>query len=302
MNIFDFCFFLLVVVGVILLYLMVAFFVLLERKLLGLSQIRLGPNKVSVWGVFQSFADFIKLVGKYGWFGVGDFLVLYRGFFFVFGVLFFLFCSLFFYFLFIYVGLEANLMFFFCWLVIVSCLSGYGFILCGWGSDSKYALYGALRSSFCSVSFEGVLVCLMLIFGCFYGCYSSSFVLFFDEIVSCIFFGCYFISLFCFLFECNRSPFDYSESESDLVSGFNTDFFGVGFAILFASEYCLIILFSWLLGLFFWPYLGLYIFFFHSFIFIWVRACFPRLRYDFFVVFVWQHFFVYYFFLLLFFL
>nr|AYE40105.1 NADH dehydrogenase subunit 1 [Paradiplozoon opsariichthydis] len=288
--------------GVVLLYLMVAFFVLLERKLLGVSQLRLGPNKVSVWGLFQSFADFIKLLAKHGLFGVGGFLVVYRGFFFMLGVLFFLVCSLVFCFLFLYSGLGVGCGFFLCWLVVVSCLSGYGFILCGWGSDSKYALYGSLRSSFCSVSFEGILVCLMLIFGCFYYSYSSSFVLFVDWSTSISFFGCYFVSLICFLFECNRSPFDYSESESDLVSGFNTDFFGISFAILFASEYCLVILFAWLLGFFFWSYLGLWVFFFHTFIFIWVRACFPRLRYDYFVVFVWQHFFVYFFFVLLFFL
>nr|UKO83491.1 NADH dehydrogenase subunit 1 [Paradiplozoon hemiculteri] len=288
--------------GVLLLYFMVAFFVLLERKLLGLSQLRLGPNKVSVLGLFQSFADFIKLVAKNNIFGVGNFIVIYRGFFFVLGVLAFLVCSLVFCFLFLYCSSGVVSSFFFCWLVIVSCLSGYGFILCGWGSDSKYALYGSLRSSFCSVSFEGVLVCLMLIFGCFYYSYGSDFVIFGDSWFSMSFLCCYFVSFICFLFECNRSPFDYSESESDLVSGFNTDFFGISFAVLFASEYCLVILFAWLLGFFFWDYLGLWAFFFHSFIFLWVRACFPRLRYDYFVIFVWQHFFVCLFFILLFFL
>nr|YP_010285383.1 NADH dehydrogenase subunit 1 [Eudiplozoon nipponicum]UKQ56158.1 NADH dehydrogenase subunit 1 [Eudiplozoon nipponicum] len=285
---------LLIIMVILFFFCLVAFFVLLERKVLGLSQSRFGPQKVSVLGVFQSFADFIKLIGKVDLFISMSGTSYYRGVFYYLGVFYFFCCSL------CFIGFFINSFLFngcfgfsLCWLVVISSLSGYGFLMCGWGSLSKYSLFGAMRASFSSISFEGVLICLTISIGCMFSGYSFNCVLMGDLMSFISLFGLYIISLICFFSECNRSPFDYSESESDLVSGFNTEYYGLSFALLFACEYSLMIFFCWLISFIFFPFILGFMMFIHSFIFIFVRACFPRMRYDFFTLFIWQHVYVF---------
>nr|AYE40117.1 NADH dehydrogenase subunit 1 [Eudiplozoon sp. DZ-2018] len=280
---------------------LVAFFVLVERKVLGLSQSRFGPQKVSLLGIFQSFADFIKLIGKTDFFySLGSFLS-YRGSFYYLGVFYFFCCSVCFIVFFMNSFLYINYFgYSLCWLVIFSSLSGYGFIMCGWGSLSKYSLFGGLRASFSSISFEGALICLVISIGCMFNGYSFACVWEGSLLSFITLFGLYVVSLICFFSECNRSPFDYFESESDLVSGFNTEYFGLSFALLFAFEYSLMIFFCWLISFIFFPFFVDFMMFVHSFIFIFVRACFPRMRYDFFTLFIWQHVYVFIFMILCF--
>nr|YP_004891186.1 NADH dehydrogenase subunit 1 [Polylabris halichoeres]AEB55013.1 NADH dehydrogenase subunit 1 [Polylabris halichoeres] len=283
----------------LLFFALVAFFVLIERKVLGVSQSRLGPQKVSLLGILQSFADFIKLISKVGLFWGSSTNVKYRELFYVLGIVYFLLSAILFIIYFINSlishSLSNSLV---CWLIVFSSLSGYGFIMCGWGSNSKYSLYGAVRASFSSISFEGLLMCMVIILGLIAGGYNSGFINNSNSLNYVFFFSLYFCSFVSVMCECNRSPFDFSESESDLVSGFNTDYYGAGFALLFASEYCVMIFFSWFLSFFFCGIFLFFMMFLNSFLLIFVRACFPRLRYDYFVSLVWKNLFIIFFLLI----
>nr|YP_010155314.1 NADH dehydrogenase subunit 1 [Heterobothrium okamotoi]QQX28228.1 NADH dehydrogenase subunit 1 [Heterobothrium okamotoi] len=284
---------------VIFFFLFVFFFVLIERKLLGVCQSRLGPQKVSFLGLLQSLADFIKLLGKINsTFGAKG-VTKYRYIFYWLGVLYFFLSAIFFLSLFIKSFMTTGLCSFgICWFIVFSSLSGYGFLLCGWGSTSKYSLYGTMRAGFSGISFEGVLMCVVLALGLIVGSYSFYSL---NNGYSLSILGIlvlYLLSIIGAMCECNRSPFDFSESESDLVSGFNTDYYGASFAILFACEYAIMVFFCWLLSYFFWGSgLNILVMFVHSFILIFVRACFPRIRYDYFVSLVWKGLYVLFFFL-----
>nr|YP_010954524.1 NADH dehydrogenase subunit 1 [Sphyranura euryceae]WMV02087.1 NADH dehydrogenase subunit 1 [Sphyranura euryceae] len=273
-------------ISIIFFFVLVFFFVLIERKILGLSQSRVGPNKVSLFGLMQSLADFLKLIGNVNLFNGYISFFNYRSFVYSLSLLLFFFtCFIFiFYFLnFNFLLLDNNIGL--PWLIVFSSLGGYGVLLCGWGSQSKYSLYGGLRASFSSVTFEGALMCIILLFGISNQGYSI------DLLHIGLIWQGFFVYLFffiCLLCECQRSPFDFSESESDLVSGFNTDYYGISFALIFASEYAIMIFFGWFISvLFFGFWFNIFFMFFHIYLLIFCRACFPRIRYDYFVSIMW---------------
>merc|ERR1739838_768134 len=148
------------------------------------------------------------------------------------------------------------------------------------GSNSKYASLGSIRCIAQCISYEVSLsmlfLCLALLFGFRVFNTHAPFL-----------FLCYmhlaFIAVVIFLAESNRSPFDFAEGESELVSGYNVDFRGSGFVLLFLSEYLSILFMRHLLGsiTFFGsvPLAALSTFFF-AFLYLWVRGSVPRYRYD----------------------
>lgn len=264
------------VVGVLL---GVAFFTLFERKVLGYIHFRKGPTKLFYFGLLQPIADAVKLFSKeslkgykfsFFLFFVGPFLGLflifilwgvYSSFFGVFGR----------YFSFIYI---------FCFLR----LGVYFLLFCGWGSNRKYALLGGYRSVSQTVSYE----VSMIFFGLFFIYLVSSYDicnLFFFQAGYWFFFFCvmfFFGWVYIILSERNRTPFDFSEGESELVSGFNVEYGGGVFSLIFICEYGMIIFLCFISTMIFVG--GGSLFFkimFFCFFFVWVRCCFPRYRYDF---------------------
>nr|AYH51419.1 NADH dehydrogenase subunit 1 [Tylodelphys immer] len=272
-------------ISFVLIMVLVAFFILAERKILGYMQIRKGPNKVGVLGLLQSFADLLKLIVKYKvfFFQVRSWLSWFSVF-----LLVFISCSYCVLYCTIYSGYgSANWLL---WFLMVVGLTGYSLLGVGWGSFNKYALLGSIRSSFGSVTFEAAFMCVIIIVGLVVGSYNIVDVYNSNWLIIFSLPACYILWLMGILCESNRTPFDYAESESELVSGLNVEYCNVPFTCLFACEYLIMYIFSWVTSVFFFGggYILYFFSLFHLVFFIWARAVLPRVRYDFFVSFMWK--------------
>nr|AGX31534.1 NADH dehydrogenase subunit 1 [Notochthamalus scabrosus]AGX31547.1 NADH dehydrogenase subunit 1 [Notochthamalus scabrosus]AGX31560.1 NADH dehydrogenase subunit 1 [Notochthamalus scabrosus]AGX31573.1 NADH dehydrogenase subunit 1 [Notochthamalus scabrosus]AGX31586.1 NADH dehydrogenase subunit 1 [Notochthamalus scabrosus] len=259
----------------------VAFVTLLERKVLGYIQIRKGPNKVGFSGVLQPFSDAIKLFTKeQTWSSVSNYALYF------FSPVFMFFMSLFLWVLIPYgtgfYDFEFGFFFFLC---VVS-LGVYPLMVAGWSSNSKYALLGGLRAVAQTISYEVSLALVLLSFIVLVGEYSMDDFMEFQSSFYLVFLF-YLLSLVwvvsC-LAEMNRTPFDFAEGESELVSGFNVEYSAGGFALLFLGEYSMIILMSTVMVMLFMGgslnfFFFLKVGFFVSLV-LWLRGTFPRYRYD----------------------
>nr|YP_009689642.1 NADH dehydrogenase subunit 1 [Mansonia amazonensis]QEE94345.1 NADH dehydrogenase subunit 1 [Mansonia amazonensis] len=270
----------------------VAFLTLLERKILGYIQIRKGPNKVGFMGLLQPFSDAVKLFTK-----EQTYPLLSNYIFYYFSPIFSLFLSLLCWMCMPYLiklySFNLGVLFFLC----ITSLGVYTVMVAGWSSNSNYALLGGLRSVAQTISYEVSLALILLSFIFLIGSYNF---LVFNEFQENIWFivFCFPLSLVWFascLAETNRTPFDFAEGESELVSGFNVEYSSGGFALIFLAEYSSILFMSMLFSIIF---LGgdiyNFIFFlkltFISILFIWVRGTLPRFRYDKLMYMAWKSF------------
>jgi len=286
------------------LILTVAYFTYAERKVIGWMQIRKGPNRIGPLGLAQPFADVFKLLLKEivlpenankFLFLLAPVLSLAPAFaawavvpFDDWAVL---------------ANVDAGVLY----ILAMSSLGVYGLIIAGWASNSKYAFLGALRSTAQMVSYElamGFALVGVLILA---GSMNLSEIVLAQQGGVLDWFWLPLLPLFVIyiisgLAETNRAPFDVAEGESEIVAGFHVEYAGSGFALFFLAEYANMILISALTALFFlggWlsPFEGLpvlgdtflgegSIFWFLAktvvfmFVFLWVRATFPRYRYD----------------------
>ena len=274
----------------------VAYMTFAERKVIAAIQLRKGPNVVGPFGLFQPVADGIKLLFKETIIPVGSNRVV-----------------------FLLAPMLTFILSLIAWAVIpfdegwvladinvgilylfaISSLGVYGIIMAGWASNSKYAFLGALRSAAQMVSYEvaiGFVIISVLL--CVGSLNLSAIVKAQEGLWFCIpllpMFVMFFVST---LAETNRAPFDLPEAEAELVAGYNVEYSSMTFALFFLGEYANMILmsamtavlflggwlplidaapFNWIPGV---VWFGAKVAF-CLFVFLWVRATFPRYRYD----------------------
>nr|QAY81989.1 NADH dehydrogenase subunit 1 [Aristobrotica sp. REN-2018] len=260
----------------------IAFLTLLERKVLGYIQIRKGPNKVGFIGLIQPFSDAIKLFTKEQ---IYPFLSNFNLYYF--SPALNLFLALFLWLCIPFLTLNINFDFSLLFFLSVSSLSVYTIMLAGWSSNSNYSLLGSLRSIAQTISYEVSLILILLSFLFLILSLNLLDFMKFQEYIWFIYllFPLCFMWLISSLAETNRTPFDFAEGESELVSGFNVEYSSGGFAMIFLAEYGNILFMSLMcVFLFLGANLLSFIFFlklsFMSFIWLWVRGTLPRYRYD----------------------
>lgn len=282
-----------IVISTIIALLAMAFYTLMERKLLAYFQLRKGPNKVGLMGLPQPFADAIKLFAKERTtpslsnsklfyvapsMGLCLALLLWNiyphnnpSFYITFGTLFFL---------------------------CVSRINVYVVFLSGWSSNSKYALLGAIRGVAQTISYE-VSMALILI-NALILLYTIDLHVMASHIYSWPAIMLIPVAIMWFitnLAETNRSPFDLAEGESELVSGFNTEYRSGLFALVFMAEYANILMISLITTIIFTgqspTFNNMLIVIKTTLVatlFIWTRATLPRIRYDLLIYLTWKSF------------
>lgn len=293
-----------IVVIVLPLLLAVAYLTFAERKVIGYIQCRVGPNRVGVRGLLQPIADLVKMLRKEIVIPTRANRYLFRA-----APLFVLVPAL--------VGwavipfdqglvlanINAGVLFLFA----LSSLAVYGILIAGWSSNSKYAMLGAMRSAAQMISYEiamgfafvGVLIAA--------GSMNLTDIVLSQQGGMLHWWALPLLPLFIIFWvagvaETNRAPFDLAEGESEIVAGFHVEYSAIGFGVLFLAEYANMILISTVLSLLFlggWlspfegmPFLNDLFFFVPGFVwllvkislflfvYLWIRATFPRYRYD----------------------
>nr|NP_033638.1 NADH dehydrogenase subunit 1 [Lampetra fluviatilis]O21069.1 RecName: Full=NADH-ubiquinone oxidoreductase chain 1; AltName: Full=NADH dehydrogenase subunit 1 [Lampetra fluviatilis]CAA70719.1 NADH dehydrogenase subunit 1 [Lampetra fluviatilis]CAB62214.1 NADH dehydrogenase subunit 1 [Lampetra fluviatilis] len=284
---------------VLMVLLAVAFLTMVERKTLGYMQLRKGPNVVGFMGLLQPIADGVKLFLKEPVWPTAASPAL-----FIAAPIMALTLALS---LWMFIPMPQSISTINLTLLVIlaiSSLSVYASLGSGWASNSKYALIGALRAVAQTISYEVslglILLCLIILTGGF----SLQAFIYTQEhtwflLSSWPLAAMWFVST---LAETNRTPFDLTEGESELVSGFNVEYAGGPFALFFLAEYSNILFMNTLTAIMFLGPLGpnnlnilpiinvmmkatpLII------LFLWIRASYPRFRYDQLMHLMWKNF------------
>nr|UOP04549.1 NADH-quinone oxidoreductase subunit NuoH [Conchiformibius kuhniae] len=287
------------------LILTVAYLTYFERKVIGYMQLRVGPNVTGPYGLIQPFADVLKLLFK----EVTRPSVSNKALFYIEPMMslmpaFAAWAVIPFSDEWLLTNVDAGLLY----ILMITSLSVYGVIIAGWASNSKYSFLGAMRSSAQTISYEiamgAALVCVVMVSG------SMNF----NDIVAAqakgiaggsIFswnwfalFPVFLVYLISAVAETNRAPFDVAEGESEIVAGFHVEYSGFAFALFFLAEYIFMILIGALTAIMFlggwlspfpqsWGIIGapsaFWMFLKMALIlygYLWIRATFPRYRYD----------------------
>nr|DBA43831.1 TPA_asm: ND1 [Bombus ussurensis] len=267
-------------VFMLLILISVAFLTLFERKVLSYMQMRKGPNKIGYKGMMQPFSDGLKLLIK-------EFFCLNFNFMYTFSPMLMFFLSMILWlvypWIYSYYYIDNSIVY----LMLILSLMVYPVIIIGWVSMCNYSILGSLRSISQMISFEVLLFLMFLILMLLIEDYSFlKFINFQVKIkFAILLYPLYLIFIISMLIDLNRVPFDLIEGESELVSGFNIEYFSGLFVLIFLSEYMNIMFMSLLLTLMFfgfkyWTLLFIIMYMIHLIILMMIRGVLPRIRYD----------------------
>jgi NADH-quinone oxidoreductase subunit H len=293
-----------IIVIVLALLLTVAYLTFLERKVIGFMQLRIGPNRVGPFGLTQPFADVIKLITK-------EIIIptASNKYLFVIAPMISIATAMAAWAVipFDQIHVLANINAGILYTLSVSSLGVYGILIAGWASNSKYAMFGAMRAAAQSISYEIAMGFALV------GVMMAASSLNFQTIILAQSGGIwhwYWLPLFPLFMvfwisgvaETNRAPFDVTEGETEIVAGFHVEYSGTTFALFFLAEYANMILISALIAIMFFggwlsPFQGIPVlaglFEFvpglvwllakiavFIFLYLLIRATFPRYRYD----------------------
>jgi len=278
------------------LFVVVAFYTLAERKVIGFMQVRIGPNRVGPWGLLQPFADLFKLMFKEIILPTNaNKYLFYLAPVITFGAGMSAWAVMPFTDTLVFADINAGLLY----ILAMTSLGVYGVIIAGWASNSRYALLGAMRSAAQIVAYEIAMGFALV------GVLMAAGSLNLGDIVAKQAGGwsnwlvfpllpLFMVYLISGVAETNRAPFDVAEGESEIVAGFHVEYSGMTFAVFFLAEYANMILIAMLASLMFlggwlspfpeimedgivWLFLKTAFF---MFLYLWIRATFPRYRYD----------------------
>lgn len=251
---------------------------------------RRGPNKFLLKGVFQPIGDGLKLFFKEVNYpnNINFFIFLISP---ILGII----ISLIFWLIYPFERFNFitsfGLIFIFC----CSSLIVYVFLIIRWSSNSNYSVLGIIRFVSQIISYEVRIIIIIINLIFLINRFNLNDFFFYQKNVKFFFFLflLFLILIISFLAEINRSPFDFSEGESELVSGFNIEFRSISFIFIFISEYLRIIFIGLLIREFFFGlivrkfYLNLFVLIF-IFLVIWIRGVLPRFRYDKLIYLIWK--------------
>jgi len=281
--------FLLIIIGVLV---GVAFLTLMERKVLGYIQLRVGPDKVGYLGLFQPFRDAIKLFTK-----ESIKLIKFNRLIYYLSPVFNLLMSLSLWLILPFFSIGLRLNYRFLLFLCLRSLGVYSVMLRGWSSNRNYSILGRIRSVAQTISYEVRLVLTLLrILFLIIRLRIVELFNFQEEVWFIIIrFPLGLVILVSRLAETNRTPFDFAEGESELVSGFNIEYRGGGFALIFLSEYSRIIFMRLLFSLIFLGARFVSLLFILKLlllvlIWLWIRGTLPRFRYDKLIFLAWKRF------------
>ncbi|KAG9511431.1 NADH dehydrogenase subunit 1 (mitochondrion) [Fragariocoptes setiger] len=259
----------------------VAFITLMERKILGLTMMRLSPQKISMAGILQPMSDAVKLSNKESNIMTNSSMILFSMI-----STMFLTSSLI-----IWntnmtnpqvLSIKNNILF----IITVLSLNSSMIIYMGWSSYSKYSLMGAIRCAAQTISYEAVLMMILVTFIWSMKSFSSQMSQTCKTNIMLILPLGLMMWLPTSLAEMNRTPYDFSESESELVSGFNTEFGSKEFSMIFIAEYSNII-FMMMISSYIFTSMNSMFLFMMTWV-LWIRSTLPRLRFDKLMMMAWK--------------
>nr|WCB99528.1 NADH dehydrogenase subunit 1 [Meteorus sp. 1 XHS-2023a] len=289
MSFYMMCSMMMLFLVIILMMVSVAFLTLFERKIMGIFHYRKGPNKIGLTGFLQPFSDAMKLLSKEFFLPFKSNSIIY-----ILSPMFMLILMILMWMIYPFfsnlLSFNLNTLFF---LTIMS-MGVYSLMLMGWSSNSSFSMLGAIRSIAQSISYEVIFAITLLIImnminsmNIFYLTKFSKFL-----ILILLFYPISFILMISILAEINRTPFDLSEGESELVSGFNVEYGSSKFTLIFLSEYSSLLFMMFIFNLIFFNNNLLSFLFYMNlilmiFILTWIRVTLPRIRYDKLMFFCW---------------